>query len=168
LKQIKNQPTQKEEVPESQESLFKIKKRPKRLYGFTEKVGFSYGDKFGRAYVTINLNKGEAWEVFITTKEKEVSGLAKALGLMTTKLLRLGGASDNMQQAIDTLSYDQTMGTLPHAVASILRQIQKESIELEVLSEKKQFELAECTECGEKAYDKGNCLCHACGQSKCN
>jgi ribonucleoside-diphosphate reductase alpha chain len=148
-----------------------IKKRPKRLYGFTDKVGFSYGDKFGRAYVTINLKDGEPWEVFVSTKEKEVSGLSKALGLMTTKLLRLGGASDNLQQAIDTLTYDQNMGTLPYAIATILKDIQKEKIQLEVKiaeSEGKKFELAECPNCGEKAYDKGNCICHACGVSKCN
>lgn len=145
-----------------------IQKRPKRLYGFTDKVGFSYGDKFGRAYVTINLHDGDPWEVFISTKEKEVSGLTKALGLMTTKLLRLGGAEDNLQQAIDTLKYDQTMGTLPYAVANILTQLQKEKLQLDVKTGKKEFELAECAVCGEKAYDKGNCLCHACGQSKCN
>lgn len=148
-----------------------IQKRPKRLYGFTDKVGFSYGDNFGRAYVTINLKDGEPWEVFISTKIKEVSGLAKALGLMTTKLLRLGGASDNLQQAIDTLTYDQTMGTLPYAIASILKDIQKEQIQVEVKtakSEGKKFELAKCPNCGEKAYDKGNCICSACGVSKCN
>jgi ribonucleoside-diphosphate reductase alpha chain len=145
-----------------------IQKRPKRLYGFTDKVGFSYGDKFGRAYVTINLKDSEPWEVFISTKEKEVSGLAKALGLMTTKLLRLGGAKDNLQQAIDTLTYDQTMGTLPYAIANILKQLQKEKIELEVKTGEKKFELAECPTCGEKAYDRGNCICAACGVSKCN
>lgn len=148
-----------------------IQKRPKRLYGFTDKVGFSYGDRFGRAYVTINLKDGEPWEVFISTKEKDVSSLAKALGLMTTKLLRLGGASDNLQQAIDTLTYDQTMGTLPYSIANILKQIQKEKFELEVkttTTEGKKFELAECPNCGEKAYDKGNCICNACGVSKCN
>lgn len=145
-----------------------IQKRPKRLYGFTDKVGFSYGDKFGRAYVTINLKDGEPWEVFVSTKEKEVSGLAKALGLMTTKLLRLGGASDNLQQAIDTLTYDQNMGTLPYAIAGILKDIQKEKLQLEVKTGEKKFELAECPSCGEKAYDKGNCICHACGVSKCN
>jgi hypothetical protein len=148
-----------------------IQKRPKRLYGFTDKVGFSYGDKFGRAYVTINLKDGDVWEVFISTKIKEVSGMAKALGLMTTKLLRLGGASDNLQQAIDTLTYDQNMGTLPYAIAGILKDIQKENLQLEVKkeeSEGKKFELAECPTCGEKAYDKGNCICHACGVSKCN
>jgi ribonucleoside-diphosphate reductase alpha chain len=145
-----------------------IKKRPKRLYGFTDKVGFSYGDKFGRAYVTINLNDGIPWEVFISTKEKEVSGLAKALGLMTTKLLRLGGTSDNLQQAIDTLTYDQTMGTLPSAVANILKQIQKEKMEIDIKKGEKKFELQPCPHCGEKAYDKGNCICHACGVSKCN
>lgn len=150
------------------ETGFNIQKRPKRLYGFTDKIGFSYGDKFGRAYVTINLHEGEPWEVFISTKEKEVSGLAKALGLMTTKLLRLGGASDNLQQAIDTLTYDQTMGTLPFGIANILKQLQKEKMEFDIKTGKKEFELAECPNCGEKAYDKGNCICHACGVSKCN
>jgi ribonucleoside-diphosphate reductase alpha chain len=153
---------------EIKNSNFKIQKRPKRLYGFTEKVGFAYGDKFGRAYVTINLNDGDVWEVFVSTKEKEVSGLAKALGLMTTKLLRLGGATDNLQQAIDTLTYDQVMGTLPYAVANILKQIQKESIEVEIKTGKKEFKLAKCVECGKDAYDKGNCICLACGTSKCN
>jgi ribonucleoside-diphosphate reductase alpha chain len=168
LKEIKeNEQIDVKEVKQYDPSML-IKKRPKRLYGFTDKVGFSYGDKFGRAYVTINLNEGIPWEVFISTKEKEVSSLAKALGLMTTKLLRLGGTSDNLQQAIDTLTYDQTMGTLPSAIANILSQIQKENMEIEIKSGKKKFELAECPNCGEKAYDKGNCICHACGVSKCN
>ncbi len=60
------------------------------------------------------------------------------------------------------------MGTLPSAVANILTQLQKEKMEFDIKTGKKEFELAECSECGEKAYDKGNCLCHACGQSKCN
>lgn len=146
----------------------KIEKRPKRLYGFTEKVGFSYGDKYGRAYVTINLNNGEPWEVFISTKEKEVSSLCKALGLMTTKLLRLGMASDNLQQAIDTLTYDQTMGTLPSSVANILKQLQKEKLEISASKSKNDFKLAKCADCGKDTYDKVNCICHACGSSKCN
>lgn len=166
LKKLKEEQVVKEVVVETVKPL--IPKRPKRLYGFTDKVGFSYGDKFGKAYITINLNEGEPWEVFISTKEKEVSSLAKALGLMTTKLLRLGGTSDNLQQAIDTLTYDQTMGTLPSGIANILKQLQKEKLELEVKTGKKEFELAECPSCGEKAYDKGNCICHACGVSKCN
>ena len=103
-----------------------------------------------------------------STKEKEVSGFAKALGLMTTKLLRLGGADDNLQQAIDTLTYDQVMGTLPSVVANILKQLQKEKLELDVKTGKKEFELMTCPNCSEKAYDKGNCICMACGVSKCN
>lgn len=148
-----------------------IEKRPKRLYGFTDKINFTYGDKMGRAYVTINLKDGHPWEVFISTKTKEASSLAKALGLMTTKLLRLGGTSDNLQQAIDTLTYDQVMGTLPSAVANILKNLQKENLEIsakEMESKGQKMELDVCVECGEKAYDKGNCICHACGQSKCN
>jgi ribonucleoside-diphosphate reductase alpha chain len=167
LKELKESKDTSSEVVESKPSV-NIPKRPKRLYGFTEKVGFSYGDNFGRAYVTINLNDGDVWEVFISTKVKEVSGLAKALGLMTTKLLRLGGTQDNLQQAIDTLTYDQTMGTLPSAIANILSQLQKEKLELDVKKGKKKFELAKCPNCGEKAYDKGNCICHSCGVSKCN
>lgn len=167
LKEIKEKKHQKVTENELIENTT-IQKRPKRLYGFTEKVGFTYGDKFGKAYVTINLHEGEPWEVFISTKIKEVSSLAKALGLMTTKLLRLGGAKDNLEQAIETLTYDQTMGTLPSAIANILSQLQKEKMELEIKTGKKEFELAECPHCGEKAYDKGNCICHACGVSKCN
>jgi ribonucleoside-diphosphate reductase alpha chain len=168
LKEIKQKKQQPQTEDKQQVETVVIKKRPKRLYGFTEKVGFTYGDKFGRAYVTINLHEGEPWEVFISTKVKEVSSLAKALGLMTTKLLRLGGTQDNLQQAIETLTYDQTMGTLPSAVANILQQLQKEKMELDVKTEKRKFELQECPHCGEKAYDKGNCICHACGVSKCN
>lgn len=146
-----------------------IQKRPKRLYGFTEKVNFTYGDKFGKAYVTINLNEGDVWEVFVATKEKEVSAMAKALGLMTTKLLRLGATKDNLQQAIDTLTYDQVIGTLPSAIASILINIQKDNLKLEAKSgDKKEMKLAECPNCGADAYDKGNCICMACGVSKCN
>ena len=182
-------------VAKKQENVteFKFQKRPKRLYGFTEKIGFTYGDKYGKAYVTINLNDGEVWEVFISTKEKDASSLAKALGLMTTKLLRLGAADDNLQQVIDTLSYDQTMGTLPAGLANILRGLQKEPIaivpvklnseeakQMAELSEglksvvknfgssKKEFKFQNCPECGEDAFDKVNCVCHACGQSKCN
>jgi ribonucleoside-diphosphate reductase alpha chain len=173
---------------------FTFQKRPKRLYGFTEKVGFTYGDKYGKAYVTVNLNDGEPWEVFISTKVKEASSLAKALGLMTTKLLRLGAANDNLNQVIDTLSYDQTMGTLPAGLANILRSIQKEPIaivpvklnstEAERLAEtneslksvvtqfaenaKKPIMFQECADCGEDAFDRANCVCHACGSSKCN
>lgn len=168
---------------------FEIQKRPKRLQGFTDKVFFTYGDQSGRAYVTVNSYNGEPWEVFISTKVKEVSSLAKALGLMTTKLLRLGGASDNVQQAIDTLTYDQTMGTLPYAIATILKEIQKEKLKKEMdgdtivvhggkentplmvfdsAPKKKNGYLVKCANCGEEQYDRVNCICYACGQSKCN
>ena len=173
---------------------FTFQKRPKRLYGFTEKVGFTYGDKYGKAYVTVNLNDGEPWEVFVSTKVKEASSLAKALGLMTTKLLRLGAAEDNLEQVIDTLSYDQTMGSLPAGISNILRSLQKEPIaivpvklnsdeaaQLAETSEslkkvvtqfnqntKNAFMFRECQDCGEEAFDKANCVCHACGSSKCN
>jgi ribonucleoside-diphosphate reductase alpha chain len=145
-----------------------IPKRPKRLFGFTEKVNFMYGDNMGRAYVTINLNEGVPWEVFVSTKVKEVSSLAKALGLMTTKLLRLGGTSDNLQQAIDTLIYDQTMGTLPSAIANILKEVQKEKLQIEAQKSKSEIKLQKCPHCGKSAYDKGNCICLSCGVSKCN
>ena len=165
---IKELKEKEQQENQQEEATFTIQKRPKRLYGFTEKVMFTYGDKVGKAYVTVNLHDGEVWEVFISTKEKEVSSLAKALGLMTTKLLRLGGTQDNLQQAIDTLRYDQVMGTLPSVVAHILEELQKEQLKLDVKKEKKQFELMECPNCGAKAYDKGNCICNACGVSKCN
>ena len=145
-----------------------IQKRPKRLYGFTEKVGFTYGDKFGKAYVTVNLHEGDVWEVFITTKEKEISSLAKALGLMTTKLLRLGCTNDNLQQAIDTLSYDQVMGTLPSVVANILQEIQKDKMKSEIKKGGKEIVLTKCQDCGANAFDRVNCICHVCGSSKCN
>lgn len=144
-----------------------IQKRPKRLYGFTDKIRFMYGDKQGKAYVTVNMKDDEVWELFVTTKDKEVSSLAKALGLMTTKLLRLGATGDNLQQAIDTLSYDQTFGTLPHAVAQILKDVQKENI-LKERERTGEVKLAKCPECGAEAYDKANCICHSCGQSNCN
>ncbi|PPA87673.1 adenosylcobalamin-dependent ribonucleoside-diphosphate reductase [Brevibacillus laterosporus] len=144
-----------------------IKKRPKRLYGFTEKAIFSYGDKMGKAYVTINLDEGTPVEVFIQTKEKEISSMAKALGLMTTKLLRLGGTNDNLEQAIKTLTYDQTMGTLPFAVANILKGVQKERLS-ETSKGKSGVKLQRCPDCKESSYDKGNCICYSCGASKCN
>lgn len=173
---------------------FTFQKRPKRLYGFTEKIGFTYGDKYGKAYVTVNLNDGEPWEVFISTKVKEASSLAKALGLMTTKLLRLGAADNNLEQVIDTLSYDQTMGTLPVGLANILRSLEKEPIAIvpvklnsdeaakmvevsdslkKVVKQFNQNAKAEsqfrvCPDCGEQAFDKANCICNACGSSKCN
>ena len=144
-----------------------IKKRPKRLHGFTDKIRFMYGDKQGKAYVTVNMKDNQVWEVFITTKEKEVSSMAKALGLMTTKLLRLGATGDNLQQAIDTLSYDQIFGTLPHSVAQILKDIQKENI-IREQEETGEIKLAKCPECSAEAYDKANCICYSCGQSNCN
>lgn len=173
---------------------FVFQKRPKRLYGFTEKVGFTYGDKFGKAYVTVNVKDGEPWEIFVQTKVKEASSLAKALGLMTTKLLRLGAADNNLEQVIDTLSYDQTMGTLPAGIANILRGLEKEPIAIvgvklnsdeanqfaqindELKGLVKEFakkaddgsQFRVCADCGEKAFDKPNCICHACGSSKCN
>ena len=97
-----------------------------------------------------------------------MSAVAKALGLMTTKLLRLGCTSDNLHQAIDTLTYDQTMGNLASQVANILKQLQKEKLLIHTSTKKENFELAECPSCGEKTYDRANCICHSCGVSKCN
>jgi ribonucleoside-diphosphate reductase alpha chain len=152
-----------------------IQKRPKRLYGFTEKINFNYGDNLGKAYVTISMNNGEVWEVFISTKHKEVSSEAKAIGLLTTKLLRLGGTDDNLQQAIDTLTYDQVMGSLAFRVANILKEIQKERLIIGVLNttetvvkKNKTIKLARCSSCGANTFDKANCICYTCGASKCN
>ena len=156
------------EIVDIYNSKKQFQKRPRRLYGFTEKVTFTYGDNVGKAYITVNLGEdGRPWEVFIATKEKEVSSLAKALGLMTTKLLRLGCAEDTVDQAIDTLAYDQVMGSLPYHVSRILKEVEKER--LEKLQQKTgETHFQECPSCGAKAFDKVNCVCHACGQSKCN
>lgn len=167
LKQIKKQENKNTRTSTIDKTSF-IKKRPKRLYGFTDKINFNYGDRMGRAYVTINSDEqGNPWEVFISTKEKDVSSLSKALGLMTTKLLRLGCTSDNLQQAIDTLTYDQTMGTLPFQVANILKQIQKEIL-IKESNKTNELKLAKCPSCDEEKYDKANCICYACGISHCN
>jgi ribonucleoside-diphosphate reductase alpha chain len=161
---------------------FTLPKRPKRLKGFTEQVLFQYGDYTGKAYVTINSFNGneseEVWEVFISTEVKEISSIAKALGLMITKMLRYGITNDNLEIVIESLSFDQTYGTLPSVVANLLKGIQKEWLSTEIIPETKvknpnkikMLGLSKCPSCGEQTFDKANCECKHpdCGISKCN
>lgn len=148
-----------------------IKKVPARLYGMREKVKYHSDDKVRKAYVHIYLDEGTPVEVWVEPTEVADKDLADALGRMTTQFLRFGATENNVDQAVKHLKKGKSMFSLPTVVGRLIEQIYYGKIEMPTFTnddKPKQFEFQKCPECGEKAYDKGNCICHACGKSNCN
>src|SRR5690606_14330531 len=159
-----------------------IKKVPSRLFGMREKVRYQSGDTMSKAYIHIYVDEtGVPMEVWIEPTDVRDKDMADALGRMTTQFLRFGATSDNVEQAVKHLKTGKMMMSLPTLVGRLLIDKHYSQIDMSSLpkkdeigdlakqsSTKKTFELAECEQCGTKAHDKANCICHACGQSKCN
>lgn len=180
-------------------------KRPTRVYGFTEKIKVPVGnERLGKVYVTIGLDEdGRPFEVFVNANDEEIVDIAQSLGRMVTQMLRYGGTSDNVDQAIKHLRRGQTnMFSLPSQLARLLEEVTYKGVEFPsqervihdppappdsiTREEAKEIiaglvnsdgfrrgrsaaaKLAKCSTCGEHQYDKANCICHACGTSKCN
>jgi len=57
---------------------------------------------------------------------------------------------------------------LPHKLAQILKDIQKENINKQQEGNSGEVKLKKCPECGAETYDKANCICFTCGISHCN
>jgi ribonucleoside-diphosphate reductase alpha chain len=150
-----------------------FKKVPSRLFGMREKVRYQSGGSLSKAYVHVYTNdEGTPVEVWIQPTNIADKDMADALGRMTTQFLRFGLVNNNVDQAIKHLKAGKMMMSLPAIVGRLIESVYYGKIEMPTFGEKieakKEFELAECPVCNEKAYDKGNCICHACGQSKCN
>lgn len=149
-----------------------IVKRPSRLYGFTEKVRFSIGDKIGKAYITINVDKNnQPFEVFVEANDIEIKSMAEKIGRLTTQFLRYGNTENNLEQVIKHLRKGETMTSLPSIVARLLEQIAYGKIQVTPSNKTEETNspaLLKCPECGENTFDKGSCVCHNCGYSKCN
>jgi ribonucleotide reductase alpha subunit len=150
-----------------------FKKVPSRLFGMREKVRYQSGESLSKAYVHVYTNdEGTPVEVWIQPTNIADKDMADALGRMTTQFLRFGLVNNNVDQAIKHLKAGKMMMSLPAIVGRLIESVYYGKIEMPTFGEKieakKEFELAECPVCNEKAYDKGNCICHACGQSKCN
>jgi ribonucleoside-diphosphate reductase alpha chain len=167
-------------------------KRPSRVYGFTDKIHVTIGEKTTKAYVTINIDEnGQPFEVFVNANDATIADTAQALGRMATQMLRYGGTSDNVAQVVDHLRRGQSsMFSLPSQVAKMIdevaykgvkfpgkeRVIQRPPVEgtiplaeiERVVGEVRKSRLVECSECGQKAFDKASCVCRECGASKCS
>jgi ribonucleotide reductase alpha subunit len=146
-------------------------KRPKRLSGFTEKVRFPIGDKVGKAYITINVDEeNQPYEVFIEANDIEIKSMAEKIGRLATQFLRYGNTRNNLEQVVKHLRKGEAMNSLPSIVARLLEQIAYGKIEVVHANDQapKQPSLQECPECHEHSFDKGQCVCHNCGYSKCN
>lgn len=146
-------------------------KRPKRLIGFTEKVRFPIGDKIGKAYITINVDENnQPYEVFIEANDIEIKSLSEKVGRLATQFLRYGHTRNNLEQVVKHLRKGESMNSLPSIVARLLEQIAYGKIQIAPTNEQtpKQPSLQECPECHQHTFDKGQCVCHNCGYSKCN
>jgi ribonucleoside-diphosphate reductase alpha chain len=174
------------EVDESSSNSFP--KRGRRRFGFTDKLDVPIGDeRLGTVYVTINVDdNGQPFEVFVNANDVEIADTAEALGRMVTQMIRFGGTSDNVEQAIKHLKRAQSqMFSLPSQIARLLNEVANKGVEFPsahvetktitsddirqaVADVRKSPKLAKCSSCGENAYDKANCVCHACGTSKCS
>jgi ribonucleoside-diphosphate reductase alpha chain len=149
-------------------------KRPKRLTGFTEKVRFPYGDKLGKAYITINVDEhNQPYEVFIEANDLEIKSMAEKIGRLTTQFLRYGNTRNNLEQVVKHLKKGEAMSSLPSTVARLLEHVAYGKIKLGNQQEPSQIPdnqpmLALCPECENNTFDKGSCVCHSCGYSKCN
>lgn len=168
--EVSNENSAKEDI----EDISVIKKVPSRLFGMREKVRYQSGDKMSKAYIQIYVDEhGVPIELWIQPIDANDKDMADALGRMTTQFLRFGATNNNVEQAIKHLKQGKSMFSLPAIVGRLLSDVFYGKIEMPTFNKKeekikKKFELAECPECGERAYDKGNCICTACGQSKCN
>lgn len=155
-----------------------IQKVPSRLYGMREKVRYQSGDKMSKAYIHIYVDENNTpVEVWIDPNDVADKDMADALGRIVTQFLRFGATKNNVDQTVKHLQKGKMMMSLPAIVGRLINDIYYEKIKLPTISKsddkakkstKKKFELQKCPVCGEKAYDKGNCICHSCGQSKCN
>lgn len=155
-----------------------IEKRPKRLYGFTEKVNVPVGNRMGKAYITINVDENNyPYEVFVNANDTEIKSLAEKLGRLTTQFLRYGGTENNLEQVVKHLKKSEPMTSLSFIVASLLERVAYGKIESfkQPTTEKivssnpvNTLKLAECPECHTNKYDKGNCICLNCGYSSCS
>lgn len=153
-----------------------IKKVPSRLFGMREKVRYQSGESMSKAYIHIYQDEnGTPIEVWINPTNVEDKDMADALGRMITQFLRFGATHNNLEQAVKHLKKGKPIFSLPAIVGRLLEQIYYGKIEMPTFNkaeeetlEKKEFELQTCSECGAKAYDKPNCVCHACGYSSCN
>lgn len=154
------------------EATHEFSKRPSRLYGFTEKVKVPFGDKMVKAYININVDEdGQPFEVFITSNTKEFEEMASVIGRLVTRQIRTG---DNIDEVAKQLRKGQTMVTLPAKLATLLEHVAYGKIEVPIPSNvkikkgKPKMVFQKCSKCGEQAFDKANCICVACGDSKCN
>lgn len=147
-------------------------KRPTRLTGFTEKVRFPIGDKVGKAYVTINVDENnQPYEVFIEANDIEIKSMAEKIGRLATQFLRYGHTRNNLEQVIKHLRKGEPMNSLPSIVARLLEHVSYGKIQVsksEIKQENTQPVLEECPECKNYTFDRGSCVCHNCGYSKCN
>jgi len=150
---------------------FNILKRPKRLFGFTEKVKFPIGDKLGKAYITINVDESnQPFEVFIEANDIEIKSMAEKVGRLATQFLRYGNTENNLEQVVKHLRKGESINSLPATVARLLEQIAYGKIKVSpsTIDANETYSLLECPECKENSFDKGSCVCHNCGYSKCN
>lgn len=160
------------ETKESEPKDTQPPKRPKRLIGFTEKVRFPIGDKLGKAYITINVDENnQPYEVFVEANDIEIKSMAEKIGRLATQFLRYGNTRNNLEQVVKHLRKGEQMNSLPSIVARLLEHVAYGKIEVVHQIDNqlpKQPMLAECPECHEHTFDKGQCVCHNCGYSKCN
>jgi ribonucleoside-diphosphate reductase alpha chain len=170
-------------------------KRPSRVYGFTDKIHVTIGEKTTKAYVTINIDEnGQPFEVFVNANDATIADTAQALGRMATQMLRYGGTSDNVAQVVDHLRRGQSsMFSLPAQIARMIDEVTYKGVEFPSVGERvvldaphvgnvstedidiaikavraENARLVECSECGEKAFSKAECICKNCGASKCS
>lgn len=155
-----------------------ISKVPDLLYGFRRKERYQSGDTYGKAYIMIFTDEDKIpMEVWIYVNKDADRDMADALGRMTTQFIRFGSTSDNIEQSIKHLQKGKPMFSLPSVVGRVLSDFYYGKMEKPVdlpetivptVKPKKAIKLAKCASCGANAYDKGNCICNACGVSKCN
>lgn len=148
-----------------------IVKRPSRLFGFTEKVKFMSGEKLAKAYVTINIDEdGEPIEVFVSTNDAALNEFADSIGRLTTQFLRFAKTQSNVDQLVKHLRANKPMSSLSAKIASLIEQTAYGKIKVPTPKKPKNkkpiFQI--CPDCGERAYDKANCICTKCGSSHCN
>lgn len=143
-------------------------KRPKRVYGFTERVKTPVGTLF----MTVNSISERPYEVFLTIGKAgaDIGADAEAIGRLISLCLRNGVPLEQIVDQLKGIAGSNTIGfgqrrvlSLPDAVASVLSSFLEETPK-ENTSLSGDF----CPECGSFLVKTAGCsTCPNCGFSRC-
>lgn len=143
--------------------------RPKRLYGFTERVKTGQGNM----YITINEEDNQPIECFVEIGKSggNKKADAEALGRMASLIFQLGGSSQLLYEQLIGLAGKDIVWSEGKKISSIYDALAKVLWEqyLDPQRESVESQYDECPQCHGRYIHKEGCgECLDCGFSKCS